>query len=83
MDIKHVGSISTVQSVASEEAKVKREKAATEERKDQLQLSGEAKELMESKKNAKIELMKARVESGYYLSDEVTEKTAEKIMKAL
>ena len=83
MDVKHIGMITTVQSVAAEDVKIKKEKAASEERKDQLQLSGEAKELMQTKKNAKIELMKARVESGYYFSDEVTEKTAEKIMKSL
>ncbi len=83
MDIKQVGMISTVQSTTAEEVKVKKEKSASEERKDQLQLSGEAKELMQTKKNAKIEIMKARVESGYYFSDEVTAKTAEKIMKSL
>jgi anti-sigma28 factor (negative regulator of flagellin synthesis) len=83
MDIKQVGMISTVQSATAEDVKIKKDKAASDERKDQLQLSGEAKELMQTKKNAKIELMKARVESGYYFSDEVTEKTAEKIMKSL
>ena len=83
MDIKHVGMINTVQSTTAEDVKIKKDKAASDERKDQLQLSGEAKELMQTKKNAKIELMKARVESGYYFSDEVTEKTAEKIMKSL
>ena len=83
MDIKQVGMISTVQSTTADDVKIKKEKAASDERKDQLQLSGEAKELMQTKKNAKIELMKARVESGYYFSDEVTEKTAEKIMKSL
>jgi anti-sigma28 factor (negative regulator of flagellin synthesis) len=83
MELKHIGSINSAQAVSADEKKVKKEKAASEERKDQLQLSGEAKELMQTKKNAKIELMKARVESGYYFSDEVTEKTAEKIMKSL
>jgi anti-sigma28 factor (negative regulator of flagellin synthesis) len=83
MDIKQVGMISTVQSTTADDVKIKKEKTASDERKDQLQLSGEAKELMQTKKNAKIELMKARVESGYYFSDEVTEKTAEKIMKSL
>jgi len=83
MDIKQVGMIATVQSTAAEEVKVKKEKTASEGRKDELQLSGEAKELMQTKKNAKIEIMKARVESGYYFSDEVTAKTAEKIMKSL
>jgi anti-sigma28 factor (negative regulator of flagellin synthesis) len=83
MDIKQVGMINTVQSTAADDVKVKKEKAASEERKDHLLLSGEAKELMQTKKNAKIEIMKARVESGYYFSDEVTAKTAEKIMKSL
>lgn len=83
MELKHIGMISTVQNAAADDVKVKKEKAASEERKDQLQLSGEAKELMQTKKNARIELMKSRVESGYYFSDEVTEKTAEKIMKSL
>ena len=83
MELKHIGMVSSVQTVAADDVKVKKDKAASDDRKDQLQLSGEAKELMASKKNAKIELMKSRVESGYYFSDEVTEKTAEKIMKSL
>ncbi|MGE5314740.1 MAG: flagellar biosynthesis anti-sigma factor FlgM [Acidobacteriota bacterium] len=83
MELKHIGMAGSVQSTAAEDLRIKKEKAATEERKDQLELSGEAKELLQTRKNAKIELMKSRVESGYYFSDEVTEKTAEKILKAL
>ena len=83
MELKHISAISSVQSAAADEVKVKKEKVAADDKKDQLELSGEVKELIQSKKNAKIELMKARVESGYYFSDEVTAKTAEKIMKAL
>jgi anti-sigma28 factor (negative regulator of flagellin synthesis) len=83
MELKHIGMVNSVQTTSADENKVKKEKAASDERKDKLQLSGEAKELMETKKNAKIDLMKARVESGYYFSDEVTEKTAAKIMKSL
>ncbi|MEI6140516.1 MAG: hypothetical protein WCP85_14710 [Mariniphaga sp.] len=66
-----------------DDVKTKKEKVASDDRKDQLELSGEVKEMIQSKKNAKIDLMKARVESGYYFSDEVTAKTAEKIIKAL
>lgn len=83
MELKHIGMISSVQSAAVDDGKIKREKATSDGRKDQLQLSGEAKGLMETKKNAKIELMKARIESGYYFTDAVTEKTAEKIMQSL
>lgn len=83
MELKQIGLISTVQVAATDDVKVKKEKAASEERKDELQLSGEARELMQTKKNGRIEIMKSRVDSGYYFSDEVTAKTAEKIMKSL
>ncbi|HLP17798.1 MAG TPA: flagellar biosynthesis anti-sigma factor FlgM [Bacteroidota bacterium] len=83
MELKHIGMVSSVQTATVDDLRVKKDKAAADDKKDQLELSGEAKELMQTRKNAKIELMKARVESGYYFSDEVTEKTAEKILKSL
>jgi anti-sigma28 factor (negative regulator of flagellin synthesis) len=83
MDIKNIGMVGGVHAAKAEEVTIKKDKAASDERKDQLELSGEVKEMMQTKKNAKIELMKARVESGYYFSDEVTAKTAEKIMQSL
>lgn len=82
MEIKQIAMVGSIQSTPVDDVKVKKEKATADEKKDQLELSGEAKELMQTKKNAKIELMKSRVESGYYFSDEVTEKTAEKILKS-
>lgn len=83
MELKNIGMVGSVQPAPVDDVKVKKEKAASDEKKDQLELSGEAKELMQTKRNAKIDLMKSRVESGYYFSDEVTEKTAEKILKSL
>lgn len=83
MELKHIGMVNTIQAAAVNDGKARKEKAAADERKDALQLSGQVKDLLQTRLNARIELMKARVESGYYFSDEVTEKTAEKLLRAL
>lgn len=83
MELKQIGMISSLQAAKAEDIRIKKENAAADERKDQLELSGKVKEMIHAKKNARIELMKARVDSGYYFTDEVTAKTAEKILHAL
>lgn len=81
MEIKNVTNIAAVKPLR-DEVRIKKEHVDAE-KKDNVEISEEAKELFNTKHTARIEMLKARVESGYYFSDEVTEKTAERILKSL
>lgn len=50
-----------------------------EGKKDKVEISSEAKELYKLKRMEKIEEIKKKVESGFYNSDDVIDKVAEKI----
>ncbi|MFN3134680.1 MAG: flagellar biosynthesis anti-sigma factor FlgM [Candidatus Kryptonium sp.] len=51
----------------------------TEDKKDKIEISSEAKELYELKRAEKIENVKRKIELGFYNSDDVIDKVAEKI----
>ena len=51
----------------------------TEGKKDKIEISSEAKELYELKRAEKIENVKRKIELGFYNSDAVIDKVAEKI----
>lgn len=50
-----------------------------EGKKDKVEISSEAKELYKLKRMEKIEEIKKKVKSGFYNSDDVIDKVAEKI----
>ncbi len=52
-----------------------------EDKKDKIEISGEARELYEAKRMEKIEEIKRKIESGFYDSDSVIDEVAEKIYK--
>lgn len=54
-----------------------------EEKKDKVEISSEARELYRLKRLERIEEIKKKVESGFYDSDEVIDKVAEKIYEHL
>ncbi len=54
-----------------------------EEKKDKVEISSEARELYRLKRMEKIEEIKKKVETGFYNSDDVIDKVAEKIYEHL
>lgn len=54
-----------------------------EDKKDKIEISIEAKELYELKRAEKIESVKRKIELGFYNSDDVINKVAEKIYEHL
>jgi len=54
-----------------------------ENKKDKVEISSEAKELYRIKRMEKIEEVRKKVEAGFYSSDEVIDKVAEKIYEHL
>lgn len=55
----------------------------TESKKDKIEISSQAKELCELKRVEKIESVRKKVELGFYNSDDIISKVAEKIYKIL
>ena len=51
--------------------------------KDKVELSSEARSLFESEQSKRMKEIEARMESGFYLSKEVTEKVVDEILKDL
>jgi negative regulator of flagellin synthesis FlgM len=54
-----------------------------EEKRDRVEISSEARELYRLKKLERIEEIKKKVESGFYDSDEIINKVAERIYEHL
>ncbi len=52
-----------------------------EDKKDKIEISGEARELYEIKRAERVEEIRKKIESGFYDSDDVINKVAEKIYK--
>jgi hypothetical protein len=51
--------------------------------KDRVQVSGEAKTLFEADQSKRLDDIRARLEQGYYMSEEVTEKIVDGLMDDL
>ncbi|HTY60333.1 MAG TPA: hypothetical protein VMF59_16035 [Bacteroidota bacterium] len=51
--------------------------------KDRVQVSGEAKTLFEADQSRRMDAIRARLEQGYYMSQEVTEKIVDGLMDDL
>jgi anti-sigma28 factor (negative regulator of flagellin synthesis) len=54
-----------------------------EDKKDKIEISGEARELYEAKRMEKIEEIRKKIEAGFYDSDSVIDEVVEKIYKLL
>lgn len=51
----------------------------TEEKKDKIEISSEAREIYRLKRAERIEEVKKKIETGFYNSDDVIDKVAEKV----
>jgi len=62
---------------------VKQQEVAKPKVQDKIEISAEAKILQDQKHTAKINAIKEKVESGFYNSDEVISKVADKVFEEI
>lgn len=79
MDIRKIGQPQT----AYDPVKIRKEKVRDEKERrtdDTVELSSEAVKLFQSEENKKVEMVRERIQSGYYFRPEVVERVAGEIL---
>lgn len=81
MDIRKIGQPQNTYDTA----KVRKEKVREEERErrgdDSVELSPEAVKLFQAEENKKIEMVRDRIQSGYYFRPEVVDRVASELLQ--
>lgn len=81
MDIRKIGQPQN----AYDTAKVRKEKVREEERErrgdDSVELSTEAVKLFQAEENKKIDMVRDRIQSGYYFRPEVVDRVASELLQ--